>query len=408
MKNYFMINKFCQIIDGYNGILIYDLKNKKIFTFNDIYSDIIREFENHVKLDAIKKMYGEKDVIDIINKLLEAEMGSYVDIVNIEEKFRIGKMRKVELENKRSVNRCFIEIPAGCTENCKSCKIPKYMGCETCTLTNKPLKNLDMEFYKNIIERLSTIKIKNYIFHGGDPLTLWSQLEDVIKYTRSKVSEETNILIKSNGVLLNDLMIDKFIKYNISPIIVLNLNDNTANEIKLKLENMDNLLKRLYNANTKFYANVVLDISEKDNINNIFKELSNYNFSSISLTFAINNLSNNTKFKNMYNNNILNDFYNLKQYHPCLNGVLAITADKMIIPCPEMKEDLIGDLSKEDIMNCFEDDIKNIDFYWKMSLDKINSCNNCKYRYSCMDCRAIEKALTNNIHGKRICEFKSS
>lgn len=251
------------------------------------------------------------------------------------------------------------------------------------------------------------LNFQKIIFHGGDPLTNSKDLFDLLKYTRDNSQKNISVIVKTNGDLFTDDIIDNFILYNINPMIVFDCT-NKENDLLIKLEKFKNFFKKLQSNNINYFANIVINSATETNLSELYDTLNKYNFFSISTSVIYDeNLLSNTIFKRKLNDRVLNaNFEKLKAYHPCLNGNIAITSDKKLIPCPSMYQDILVDLSKDSIFDCFEGN-KNIDLYWKLSLDKIDSCNKCKYRYSCSDCRSLEKSITGKLHSKQLCEMIS-
>ena len=47
--------------------------------------------------------------------------------------------------------------------------------------------------------------------------------------------------------------------------------------------------------------------------------------------------------------------------------------------------------------------MKKQDKYWNLTLNEIDKCKDCGFRYGCIDCRAIEKSQFNDFYGKKYC-----
>jgi len=90
-----------------------------------------------------------------------------------------------------------------------------------------------------------------------------------------------------------------------------------------------------------------------------------------------------------------------KKYHDCLAGTVAVTGDGYILPCPLMRNYVIGDTKKEGLKHVTRK--KKLKDLWKLTKDKIDACNNCPFRYMCHDCRALEYQVTGQIDGVEYC-----
>ncbi|MCL0029915.1 hypothetical protein M1O16_01450 [Dehalococcoidia bacterium] len=95
-------------------------------------------------------------------------------------------------------------------------------------------------------------------------------------------------------------------------------------------------------------------------------------------------------------------FYHNAEYHPCLDGILAVSADGRLLPCPFLTDEVLGCTANPRVIDeVFETGA--IDKYWKLSLSQVEGCKDCAFRYGCLDCRAVEKHLTGSLYGKKMC-----
>ncbi len=98
-------------------------------------------------------------------------------------------------------------------------------------------------------------------------------------------------------------------------------------------------------------------------------------------------------------------FLNNIKYHPCLGHTLAISYTGDVLPCPMMRGHKFGNVSTREIYAIFEKEWEDIYKFWGLNLDKIERCADCEFRYTCIDCRALEECLTGKIDGKRLCSY---
>lgn len=79
----------------------------------------------------------------------------------------------------------------------------------------------------------------------------------------------------------------------------------------------------------------------------------------------------------------------------CWNGKVAITPSGDVIPCVFARDLVVGNVLKsglEDILSSRE--LKDL---WKITLDDVEVCRDCEYRYACFDCRALPYSITKNL-----------
>ncbi|BAD86303.1 hypothetical protein, conserved [Thermococcus kodakarensis KOD1] len=90
-----------------------------------------------------------------------------------------------------------------------------------------------------------------------------------------------------------------------------------------------------------------------------------------------------------------------EEYHDCLAGTVAVTADGYVLPCPLLRNYIVGDLKKESLRKVTRR--KRLRAFWRMTKDNIPACSSCPFKYICHDCRALEYQATGEIDGLEYC-----
>ncbi|AMQ18654.1 SPASM domain-containing protein [Thermococcus peptonophilus] len=90
-----------------------------------------------------------------------------------------------------------------------------------------------------------------------------------------------------------------------------------------------------------------------------------------------------------------------EKYHDCLAGTVAVTADGYVLPCPLLRNYVVGDLKKEPLKRVTRR--KRLRTFWRMTKDSIPACSSCPFKYICHDCRALEYQATGEIDGMEYC-----
>ena len=90
-----------------------------------------------------------------------------------------------------------------------------------------------------------------------------------------------------------------------------------------------------------------------------------------------------------------------EHYHDCLAGTVAVTADGYVLPCPLLRNYVVGDLARMTLKEAVRK--KRLRAFWKMTKDKIETCSSCPFKYICHDCRALEYQATGEIDGMEYC-----
>ncbi|MBZ0315945.1 MAG: radical SAM protein [Anaerolineae bacterium] len=81
----------------------------------------------------------------------------------------------------------------------------------------------------------------------------------------------------------------------------------------------------------------------------------------------------------------------------CLSGKIAISADGDVLPCIFARDTVLGNIldthSLADIISK-----NNVQLIWQLSKDYVLVCQDCEYRYACLDCRPLAYAMNANTN----------
>jgi radical SAM protein with 4Fe4S-binding SPASM domain len=83
----------------------------------------------------------------------------------------------------------------------------------------------------------------------------------------------------------------------------------------------------------------------------------------------------------------------------CWQGKIAISSTGKVHPCIMQREGQKGDVTKQSLEEILSGPIKK---YWDLSLDKIETCCDCEYRYACNDCRPVAAGDSGNLVAKTL------
>jgi len=89
------------------------------------------------------------------------------------------------------------------------------------------------------------------------------------------------------------------------------------------------------------------------------------------------------------------------EYNDCLAGTIALTADGYALPCPLLRNYVVGDMKEVGLKKVLRS--KGLRRFWRLTRDKVPACSTCPFRYICHDCRALEYQATGEIDGLEYC-----
>ncbi|WP_416150215.1 radical SAM protein [Salipaludibacillus sp. HK11] len=396
--NYIILSKYSVVTFGNNGSLLYDINNKVFYSLDIDHTNILKQIKKGTQIDEIRKKFDNNLVSDFITKLLNNNLASLSDTFYVEEEFRTGNaMASTNLD----FTTCYIEFPTDCNEGCTNCKEPKIFSCLACCKPDNISQQIDVSFYENLLKDLLKTSVNLLVFHGGDPLTNYYEVLEIIKYTRNKADQKVKIILKTNGSLINEEISMFLIKYKINPLI--NFNNMNEQDFEGRIKKLKTHLTEFNHNNLDYYCNIVFESPSLNYNNHCVDKLKSLGFKNITISYTIDLKENLQQYASVnFPQKLVYNFNFYKELHPCLNGTLAITSDKKVIPCPALKQSELLDLSKDNFINVFNSQDK-ISELWRLTLQKIDKCKSCKFKYSCSDCRAIEEILSNQHLKKEIC-----
>ena len=100
--------------------------------------------------------------------------------------------------------------------------------------------------------------------------------------------------------------------------------------------------------------------------------------------------------------NVSEFFYN-QQFNPCWGNKIAVDFNGDIKPCMWSSQKM-GNISEVLIYQLIMSN--EVDRFWLLNKDKIETCGECEYRYSCFDCRVLLERDHRSLKDKPfICSY---
>lgn len=99
-------------------------------------------------------------------------------------------------------------------------------------------------------------------------------------------------------------------------------------------------------------------------------------------------------------------FHKARRYNPCWFGEMVVSPDGSVHPCVFSRDVTFGNLTKDTVASIVSEQ-KNK--YWAISLDTVDKCKDCEFRYACNDCRSLSMAQGRGLHGAPArCDYDPS
>lgn len=373
---YFRLNPECYFIKGSRCGAIYDLIEGNIYALDSEETKLVESCEKN------KIVEKENEFLGNLKKLC---LGNFYDKRAYIEKLRLGSpIEKSQPGHPPQFNRAFLEINNSCNRNCWFCGylgIKRSWGCMGCNKWNEDGETLTTERWKEIIDELKDLDCKDIFITGGDLTLAWDKTMDILDHADGKF-ERTYITLHEQSF---SEKIVKDLTNKAQPIIQTeNLDGIQSEDLIFLLTVRPEEFKNLKDIKNK---KVMIDFVSED-------------FSSLPLDIPL------TSKRKIAKENMYQFFHNIK-YHPCIGNTLAISHTGNVLPCPTMRNHVLGNVRDRELYTIFEKGKEEIDKFWNLTLDSIEKCRDCEFRYACNDCRALEEKLTGKLEGKRLCNYES-
>lgn len=385
------------LVKGKTNSALYDLNNRELYSLNSSGTLIAQMVQ---KRDTISKIFSklskigfsQEDVNEFLNFLLENKLAR----ASYEIKKRRVKARFIPPK----ADFVWLELTERCNLKCIHC----YAEC-------KPLstqKELSLEAWKTVLNDIRQIRVENVQFIGGEPLAK-KGFSEILKH--GKKLGFPFIEVFTNGTLTNDTHLHLFKEYGINLAISLYSYRREVHEcitgIKGSFNKTVNTIKKARQLGIPVRVGLIIMKQNEDDVDKTYEFLSHLGVK-YSKGDPVRNIGRGenpeihpTKFRREQNvpsfrfskSSVEQAFY----FNPCWKGKLSIDPYGNVIPCIMARENIIGNIKEKSLKDIIK--WENIKKFWGLTLDQIEGCKECEYRYACHDCRPIA-ASCGNLYAK--------
>lgn len=376
--------------------MILDFYNGRIYRLNEPASLIIESGEKGLRIsEAIKELSIEfSDILAFVRDLSNQML---IQLSSLPK----PKTQKLGKESSSHLDFLWVELTSNCNLHCLHC----YADAEP-----KQAPELSTEEIKRVVDQAADLGCKKIQFTGGE-CTLREDLMDLIDHTKSKGF--TFIEIFTNGTLLAESMIRYFASIGVNVAMSIYSYRPETHDIitgtKGSFEKTLNSLKLLlaYNVPTRC-ATTAMKQNEDD------LDWTSYYLQQLGVQSSIPdpirpsgrgcNIENWPKKYGLKTIKTEPNFVVEKEIccwnmskNSCWFGKLAITSEGNIIPCIFARDQVAGNVKDKSLKEIIEN--KMLEF-WSLTIDQIDVCKDCEYRYLCHDCRPWAYGFTGNLYAK--------
>lgn len=238
-----------------NLCYIYNTNKKKhIFISKEVLEYIkeasIQNLDVYTFINLFKDLEDRMYISEVLEKLDEV---GYIDINN-----------NKKINDKKSFDCVYLMLTKRCNLKCIHCAV-------SCSPSEIDL--LSLEDIKTILKNISILKPSNIIFTGGEPL-LRDDLREIVAITK-KLMPNTNLILSTNGTLINKNNIDLLKLFSKIDISIDGIDEESCSEVR-GAGVFDKVIKNIKFLQENEFYNVHLSMvfGEKTNyLENDFKKL---------------------------------------------------------------------------------------------------------------------------------------
>lgn len=322
--------------------------------------------------------------------------------LNINE--RIFELDKSPKPKDLSLDLLWLEITEVCNQQCIHCYAKS---------NNQSNTIMGIDFAKEIVRQGCEAGFKKIQFTGGEPFThpyLWELVRFTSKLDYAEIEIYTNLTLLKD----NDIKLIKRLGINIATSLF--GYDALSHDFCTKTEGSFNRwyerIKKIQSLGINYRIGVVRMKENEAIIDKVEVFLRDKKLIHQEDSFKPDDLrligrggktskppKQHTEYE-LHLNASAKFFYLSHKYNPCWRGELAVSPKGQVFPCVFARQITIGDLKTETISTIL-DRVKQS--YWTITLDQVEKCRDCEFRYACMDCRAL---VLNNGGGLYDCQIR--
>lgn len=423
--NYFRFFPDCQYVAGPARGTIYIPTLGKTIHLSKIETEIVNRWLANEHIDLVESKYP-KIAKELLSRLGREGIGTvfsrpiYAEPFEPILKSRVTRERYFELPP--VIKRAYIQLNNQCNAHCSFCGNSDYyvsIGCITCLrwLQNDHKTNINKSNLDVLIKQLTDLETQALSFSGGNPLLEWDKLVAIV---RKAIGYRPSIktIVNTNSFGFNRKIVkdakDLNIRFNFT---VFSDSREGYQKITGSEEIFDSLLQAVESCteNHIFYSISVLTCPDSRHNHDKIRQFAK-NLGEIFLSSSEVFLKTETKkpmaalpvgeelgekhFSKIDSYN----FFEAKYYSRCLKGLIAVSCQGTILPCPMWAEPA-GRIPEDDIFSVFRN--KKLKPFWIFNKTQIPTCKKCEFRFACAGCAVTDQHRNKDpsIHNA-VCTYR--
>lgn len=411
---FFKLNPEARLVLGAKRALIYDFLDNRMYHLSPEEKSVLELSEKGKEVDEISRDLNmpRETVFDLLKNFRDKKLGEFYEkkpyIEPLHTKSPISE--KAFFKPPPQCANFFMELNNSCNYECSYCggnRTERVFGCIGCNVWGKQNeeKSIDIASYIDILDQVHKLAFAQIFLTGGNILEDYDKLSALLD--RLKRMRFPNVFLTIHQKQVHEDDIDFLNRYKGLNVFLScdfpissktrEIADNLHQNLTLvpvvevsEISSKKDLMERIQNEHEKAERDIKrgrimwqADYSSPDFIND-YTKIPLFGKERVT-SFSAN----------------LHFFEWCQENHPCLGGILTVSSSGNVYVCRIMRKKSFGNVLKTSLSEIIRNKKEEIEQVWNLTRDKITPCNSCEYRYSCMDCRVIEK----DMHQTNLCAY---
>jgi len=387
------LKKTCRFVKGAKNAAIYDLANKKVYALNATGKAIVEDF-------VVDPSKLNQQGVEYINRLSELDLIEDNDSVYHEE-------CEQHIRPDCRLHYVWLELTNQCNLRCAHC----YGQFGSQAAKSENTATMTTEDWKLIIREIKNAGCTEIQLIGGEPLC-FSGVKEVLTYAHGIGMKRIDVFTNATLLDENFIRLAKETRANLK--VSLYGHDEQTHDlftgVKGSFKKTENALKLMREHEIPTRIAITITKANESYIDNIkgYIESIGHKYSGYD---TIRQVTGNVNGDNCVTDveilkkryRAVADFYTSEErfaynmyWNSCWSGKLAITDSGDVLPCTFARDTVIGNILNESLNNVLD----KTQLYWSMTLDQVDVCKDCEYRYACHNCRPLAMSIGENINSK--------
>jgi len=405
---YFGLHQDVFFEKGARGAALYEFMRKRVQPLSPAESGILEQLERDVPIAEVRD--ADAEVVEaLVQRLCAEALGARR--ATAQRRDRYMPVLKIDLdglvEPPLIVNVLHLQLAPSCALSCSGCGIAggaAWQGCNGCE--RWPGVARGAAWTHGAIERfadeIEPLDIRNVFFNGGDPFAEPDLLEHAISRLRQR-PRPPGFVVSTNGTLASAPLLDSLAESGAKlNFILFGSSPAEYEEVCGDAAAFGAAMQAIAAAQVRSMVfNVTLRLSGKSREEAArlrewaatlgprrvvtFERLAAGSDGGVEPAVSLA-----TTGPARVPQVGPEQFFMRREFHPCLNGTIAIAADLSVRPCPMIADGAMGHIGLEPLRNVFREG--RHERYWQLTKKDVAGCGACEFRFACADCAALDLA----------------